>query len=123
MADPLAQFANARYINLETFRKNGVGVRTPVWFAQDGNVFYVYSAPDAGKVKRIRNNPKVRAAPCDMRGHLRGAWVDGIARICDAAEAERGQQLLRQKYLLKRIGDFFTRMLGRKQVVIAIQIS
>ena len=91
MPDAVAQFANANYLNLETFRKSGIGVCTPVWFAQapaqsdamsGPAVFYVYSEADAGKVKRVRNNPKVRVAPCDMRGNLRGAWVDARARIC-----------------------------------------
>ena len=30
MPDAIEQFANAKYLNLETFRKTGVGVRTPV---------------------------------------------------------------------------------------------
>jgi len=34
MPDAVAQFAKAKYLNLETFRKSGIGVRTPVWFAQ-----------------------------------------------------------------------------------------
>ena len=124
MPNALSQFTNANYINVETFRKTGAGVRTPVWFAQEGNLLYIYSAPDAGKIKRIRNNPKVRVAPCDIRGGLRGAWVDGHARICDEAETVHGQQRLREKYFLKRLGDFFGRLLGRKPaVVIAIHID
>ena len=125
MPDALAQFATAKYISLETFRKTGVGVRTPVWFAQEGDVFYVYSAPDAGKVKRIRNNGRVRVAPCNIRGDLRGAWVDGRAYICsDRGAAAHGQQLLRRKYgFMKRLGDFFSRMRGRTQTVLAIDMS
>jgi PPOX class probable F420-dependent enzyme len=124
MPDALAQFANAKYLNLETFRKSGVGVRTPIWFAQQPGQasFYVYSEADAGKVKRVRNNPKVRVAPCNFRGELRGAWVDSRARICDADEALHGQQLLRQKYVLKRLGDFFGRILRHKNVVLAIEL-
>jgi uncharacterized protein len=124
MPDPIAQFANAKYLNLETFRKTGVGVRTPVWFAQEGDTFYVYTLPDSGKAKRIRNNPKVRVAPSDMRGNLRGAWVDARARICDGAEAAHGQELLRHKYgWMKIVGDFFSRMRGRTQAVIAIEMG
>lgn len=124
MPDALSQFADAKYINLETFRKSGVGVRTPVWFAQSGDLFFFYSAPDAGKVKRIRNNPKVRVAPCDIRGNLRGAWVDGHAHICQPAEAAHGQELLREKYFLKRLGDFVGRLLGRKpSLAIAVRID
>lgn len=124
MPDALAQFANARYISLETFRKTGVGVRTPVWFAQNGNLFYVYTLPDSGKVKRIRNNPKVRAAPSNMRGDLRGAWIDGRARLCANDEAAHGQELLVRKYgWLKRTGDFFSRLRGRTQIVLAIDMG
>jgi uncharacterized protein len=124
MPDPIAQFANAKYLNLETFRKIGVGVRTPVWFAPERDIFYIYTLPDAGKTKRIRNNPKVRIAPCDMRGNLRGAWVEARARICDGPEAAHGQELLRRKYgWMKIIGDFFSRLRGRTQAVIAIQVD
>jgi hypothetical protein len=132
MPDAVAQFANAKYLNLETFRRSGIGVCTPVWFAQapaqseevsGPEVFYIYSEADAGKVKRIRNNPKVRVAPCDMRGNLRGAWVDARARICAADEAARGQELLRHKYWLKIVGDFFGRLLRHRNAVIAIQLD
>src|SRR5271167_4920783 len=124
MPDPIAQFNNAKYLNLETFRKTGVGVRTPVWFAPDDTAFYVYAEADSGKVKRIRNNPKVRIAPCDMRGNLRGAWVDVRARICAGPEAAHGQELLRRKYgWIKIVGDFFSRLRGRTQIVIAIQLD
>ncbi len=127
MSEPIAQFAAAKYISLETFRKTGVGVRTPVWFVADPAApesFYVYSAPDAGKVKRIRNNPHVRVAPCDIRGNLRGAWVDGQARLVEGAEADKGQHLLRQKYgWMKRIGDFFAGFRGRKQAVLQISVG
>lgn len=133
MPDAIGQFANAKYLNLETFRKTGVGVRTPVWFAQgiatgsgqpEEIVFYIYSEAQAGKVKRIRNNPKVRVAPCSMRGEVRGAWVGGRARICADEEAAHGQQLLRRKYgWLKIIGDFFSRLMGHKQAIIEIALD
>jgi len=132
MPDAVAQFANAKYLNLETFRKSGIGVCTPVWFAQataqpgtpsGPDVFYIYSEADAGKVKRIRNNPSVRVAPCNMRGNLRGAWIDGRARICAAEEAARGQQLLRRKYWQKIVGDFFGRLLKHKNAVIAVELD
>ena len=131
MPDPIAQFAGAKYLNLETYRKTGVAVKTPVWFAQDVShrdpritVFYIYSEANAGKVKRIRNNPKVRVAPSSIRGSLRGTWVEGNARILGEDEAAHGQQLLRQKYgLLKVVGDSFGRLLRHKQDVLAVEIG
>lgn len=130
MPDAVAQFDTTKYLSLETFRKTGAGVRTPVWFARDPastdsvTRFYLYTLPDSGKCKRIRNNPKVRIAPCNMRGDVRGAWVDASARICSGDEVAKGQSLLNQRYgLMKRIGDFFSRMRGRVQAILAIEIS
>jgi uncharacterized protein len=133
MPDAIGQFAKAKYLSLETFRKTGAGVRTPVWFAEDPasrsaahpiTTFYVYTLPDSGKAKRIRNNPKARIAPCNMRGDLRGAWVDARARICDGSEVEKGQELLRHKYgLMKKLGDFFSGLRGRTQILLAIEID
>jgi len=126
MPDSIAQFANAKYLNLETFRKSSASVRTPVWFAQATGqaVFYVYSEADAGKVKRIRNNSKVRVAPCSFRGEARGEWMDARARICGEEESARGQQLLRAKYgWQKAIADFFGKLRGHKHAVIAIEFA
>jgi len=129
MPDALGQFAKAKYLNLETFRKTGTGVRTPVWFAQGDTsgqsaIFYIFSESKAGKVKRIRNNPQVRLAPCNFRGELRGAWVEGQAHFCAAEEAALAQQFLRRKYGLQKIvGDFFSRLMGHQQTLIAVQLS
>ena len=90
----LSQFADEKYLNLESYRKTGQTVATPVWFAEDGALLYIYSLADAGKVKRIRNNPRVRVTPCDMRGKLKGEWVEARARIVQGAEAVKGHQLL-----------------------------
>jgi len=54
----LLDFANVQYINLETFKKDGTKVTTPVWVAQLNNALVVTTGKNAGKVKRIRNNGK-----------------------------------------------------------------
>lgn len=129
MPTNLGQFANAKYFSLETFRKTGVGVKTPVWFAEAPSslaraTYYVYTLPDSGKAKRIRNNGKVRIAACNMRGGVSGEWVEAHARICGDEEAAAGQALLNDKYgLMKRMGDFFSRLRGRVQCVLAVEVS
>jgi PPOX class probable F420-dependent enzyme len=106
---------------LETYWKTGQPVATLVWFAEEHGTLYVYSLVHAGKVKRIRNNPKVRIVPCDVRGHPNGEWVDATARILDAQGAELGHQLPNQQYgWIKRIGDAVSRLRRRQRVVIAI---
>lgn len=120
----LSQFANEKYLNLESYKKTGVPVLTPLWFAEENGLIYIYSVADAGKVKRIRNNPRVRIAPCDMRGKLQGDWVEGRARILDEAEAQHGNSLLDQKYgLMKKAGNLLSRLRRRKRAFIAIQFD
>ena len=125
-----AAFAGQKYLNLETFRKSGDGVKTPVWFAAEPSAkldssdakLYVYTIGVSGKVKRIRNNPQVRIAPCDMRGRLKGEWVDARAEIVTGAEAERGMRLLNQKYVpWKQLLDFFATFRKRERTVFAIR--
>jgi PPOX class probable F420-dependent enzyme len=119
-----AQFAGQKYISLMTFRKNGQGVATPVWFAEEGEEFFVYSEAAAGKIKRIRNNPHVRIAPCDMRGRLRGEWVEATARILEGEEAVRADNLLNAKYTWqKRLLAFFAKFRPRPRAYLAIRMA
>ena len=122
-ANSLTQFAHQKYLNLETYRRTGQPVATPVWFAEAHGTLYMYSLANAGKVKRIRNNPKVRIMPCDMRGQPKGEWVEATARILDDREAALGHKLLNDKYgWMKRIGDVFSKLRKRQRVVIAVTI-
>jgi uncharacterized protein len=131
MAGPIGfgAFNAHKYLNLETFKKNGEGMRTPIWFAADPSValdfsaakLYVYTIGDTGKVKRIRNNPRVRIAPCDMRGKVLGEWVDARAEIVTGEEAARGMRLLNKKYFpLKQILGLFALFSRRERIVIAL---
>jgi len=113
--DPIAQFAKKQYLNLETFRKNGDGVKTPVWFAQEGESLYVMTIPTSGKAKRIRNNGRVNVAPCKMDGTVIGDWVPAQARqIADGTECNKVDQLFNKKYgLMKKL---FALQGARKEV-------
>jgi uncharacterized protein len=121
--EALAPFANQRYLNLESFKRDGTPVQTPVWFAEDDGAFYIYTLANAWKVKRIRRNPRVRIVPCTMRGHVTGRWVEAEASIVDAATAVHGHALLLQKYgWMKRLGDVFSRLMNRERVVVTIRL-
>ncbi len=126
---PFAFLANHQYLSLETFKKSGQGIRTPIWFAADPAApldspsakLYIYTIDETGKVKRIRNNATVRVAPCDMRGKLLGEWADARAVIVTGNEAALGTRLLNKKYFpLKQILAFFAAFSSRKRVIIAI---
>lgn len=120
-SEKLAPFTGKKYISLETLRKNGRAVATPVWFAEADGVLYVYSLAETGKIKRIRNNPRVRIAPCDARGNVRGEWVSATARLLEGQEALRANELLNEKYgWQKRLLGFFAGFRPRVRFYIAI---
>ena len=98
-----AELAGQKYVSLMTFRKTGVPVRTPIWFAENDGKLYLFTNPKSGKVKRIRNNPRVRIAPCTMRGRITGPEFEATARILRSAEAELGLSFMKKKYWLMRI--------------------
>ena len=124
MPDPkLAQFEGQNYISLETFKKNGEGVKTPVWFVLHANAFYVYTEADSWKVKRVRNNPRVRVAVCSMRGDIKGPWLDATASIVEGDERLAADKLLDRKYFLKKIFNFLTRINRHKRAMIKIETA
>jgi len=98
-----AEVHGQRYISLSTFRKNGVAVRTPVWFAEENGKLYVMTNSKLGKYKRIRNNPQVKIAPCTMRGKVTGPEFSATARIMRAEEFAAARQGIRAKYWLARV--------------------
>jgi uncharacterized protein len=109
------------YISLTTFRKTGVPVATPVWFAIDGNLLYILTEPEAGKVKRIRNNPSVEVCPCDIRGNLKGDRAMGKARILSESENSKANRALTKKYGWQKRGlDFWNRLQGKHWLYIEI---
>ncbi len=107
--------AGERYISLETFKRDGSGVKTPVWVAPLDGTLVVMSAGAAYKVKRMRRDPRARVAACDVRGGVRGDWIDGTGRVLDdAAHVTRAHAALRAKYGWQMaIGDFFATLTGR----------
>ncbi len=119
-SDGLAELAKHKYINLETYRKNGQPVSTPVWFMIDNNLVYVVTSSDTGKAKRLRNNPAVRIMPSGYNGEPKGEWLEGKARFAEGTEAERAIQLRKKKYGLQ------ARLVGMfrgASTVIAIELS
>ncbi len=119
----LEALADKRYLNLETYRKSGAGVRTPVWFvAAPGEAkLYVYTTADSGKAKRIRRSGVVRIAPCDARGKVTGSWIPARAEIAGDVEFTVGMRLLDRKYWpWKQLLNLATRLTTRHQRVMIV---
>ena len=98
MAATFDTIATGKYVLLTTFKKDGTGVPTPLWGALDGDRLLMWTVTDSWKVKRIRRNPKVTIAPCDMRGNPQGDAVDATAEILDEAGTEKARAAVASKY-------------------------
>ena len=119
----ISQFLDEKYINIETYRKNGQAVQTPVWFVVDGRTIYVRTDMNSGKIKRTRNNPHVRITPCNARGQPKGKWIDGKMRVASTSEAKQANQYLKQKYGLQgNLIRIFNRLRNNKPIVVSIRI-
>jgi uncharacterized protein len=118
-------FERQNYLNLKTFRKTGVAVPTPVWFAEDQGVLYVRTIDGSGKVKRIRNNGSVQVAPCDARGGLLGEWIDAHASLVTSQETiAQVDRALDRKYGFQRtMFNLLGRLRKEKGATIAIELS
>lgn len=119
----LAHFQGEKYLNVETYKRNGQAVKTPVWFVELQGELGFFTGTGAGKVKRIRHNPKVRAVPCTARGQLKGQWVEGQARMASQAEAIQIEKLLNKKYgFLKKLIDWMRRLQKGTSVYVLIRM-
>lgn len=93
------QFTGRRYINLESYNKNGEPKRTPVQSIEENGLIYLRTDPNTLKVKRIAKNSHVRISISDRNGKPQGSWVDADATIIqDKAEQERIQTVFRKQY-------------------------
>jgi hypothetical protein len=117
----LTQFEGQRYIALETFKRNGDGVKTPVWFVEEGGDLYIWTTATTGKARRIRNNPRVRFAPSSVRGKPKGDWVEGEAQALNPSDSTRPTELIRRKYGLQFW--FVNHLHGRDRVIIKLETT
>ena len=96
-----------------------------VWVSTDGDLLYVWTQGDSGKVKRIRTSGDVRVGPSDSRGGLQGADVPATARVLDSpADLARVAALHRAKYGLQfRLFDLGAKLLRRNRPLVALEIT
>ena len=122
--DKLSQLSRFRYINIETLKKNGSVVRTPIWFIIYEGIIFFRTDSKSGKVKRIRNNPHVRIAPCDIRGNIKGTWFDGNAKFADTKESSMVFSMIDKKYgFLTALIRSFNKIRGTNPIAMSIVLD
>jgi len=128
MGEPeaISRFQGEKVISLETYRRNGVPVRTPVWFLIENGILYVHTDDGTGKVKRIRRNPKVRLAPSHFRGKPKEEYIDAQAELeTSPATVEEYHSKIYKKYGFQGTFTKFIQRFSRSKandVIIAIHL-
>jgi len=93
-------YADARYLLLSTYRKNGTRAQAPVWFVEDDGRIVVTTPVETWKVKRIRRDPRVELQPCDVAGRVasESEVIDGVARVVTGEEADAIRDAIYERY-------------------------
>jgi PPOX class probable F420-dependent enzyme len=94
----IASLEGQRFVVLTTYRRSGAGVHTTITPIVRGDKLYFLSISDAGKVKRIRNNPRVTLAGSTANGRLIGAPIEGRARLLNETESEKVAAKIRRAW-------------------------
>ena len=117
--------ATATYCSFATFRKNGDKVATPVWFAELDGHYYIFSAGNAGKIKRLRNAKRSQMAVCNFSGKVQGEWHDTEAEIISNAEdvATARQALINKYGWQMRLTDLASTLGGKMNKRAYIRVS
>ena len=96
-----ATLGDEQFLSLTTFRRSGERVSTPMWVARDGNALIMFTPQASGKVKRLRNSPRVELRPCNRFGRVKDGVepVAGMAEVLtDEDSRERATGIIRRKY-------------------------
>jgi PPOX class probable F420-dependent enzyme len=101
-ASDFEHLSGHKYMLLITYRRNGEGVPTPVWFGLRDGKAYLHTERRTAKFKRIRANPRVRVAPCTMRAKPRGPAAEGTARVVSPDEEPQAEAAIQANYGLAR---------------------
>tara|TARA_B100000315_G_scaffold62871_1_gene57052 strand:+ start:63 stop:437 length:375 start_codon:yes stop_codon:yes gene_type:complete len=121
--DKLSLFLDQKYVSLETYKKDGTPVRTPVWFMIDSDIVYVVTREKTGKVKRLKNNQNIRIVPCSFKGKPESEWIKGIAQKVVGEVAEKAIKLRKKKYgFSAKLTGLFTSQKGNP-IVYSIKLS
>ena len=117
----LTGLKDRHFLNLTTFRKNGVPVVTTVLFALMGDKIYVWTTKDSGKVKRIRNDASVQIAPSTRLGRQLGPIATATGRILSVSEQTEAQTVTDHQFgWMKKLFALIWRLQGREQIYLEI---
>mgnify|MGYP001954710631 CR=1 FL=1 len=111
----MSTIIDTEYVSFATKKHSGDWVATPLWCAPADGRYFIFSAADAGKVKRLRNYSEIRAAACTFNGRVTSDWLDGHGELINSDEdVTTAYAALNKKYGFKmKATDFFSKLAGK----------
>jgi len=123
VAPSFTDVANAQYVLLTTFTKDGRPKPTPIWAAHDGDRLVVITQAKSWKVKRIRNTSRVTLAACDMRGNPKGEAIEATAAVLDKSQTGAVYDAIGREYgLIGRVFNLFSKLRGGMQNNVGLEL-
>ncbi|TJZ79973.1 PPOX class F420-dependent oxidoreductase [Rhodococcus oryzae] len=95
---PPEPIAAAKVVLLQTRKRDGSWVDTPVNIAMDGSHTYFRTPGRASKNKRLRNFPDVRISPCTWSGKPTGGGSAATAHLLAGAEADAAARAIDHRF-------------------------
>ena len=96
-----AALGDEPFLSLTTFRKSGERVSSAMWVARDGDALIMFTPESSGKVKRLRNSPRVELRPSNRMGRVKEGVEPVVAMaevLTDEDTLERAMGMIRRKY-------------------------
>ncbi len=119
-----ADLAQAQYILLTTFTKDGRPKPVPIWAAADGDRLLVITEAKSWKVKRIRNTSRVTLATCTMRGGPTSEAVEATAAILDHSETAAVYDAIGRRYgIVGKVFNFASKLRGGMQNNVGLELK
>jgi uncharacterized protein len=124
-SDEIEFLEGGNYLSFATLKKSGDYVATPVWFAPDEGSYYLFSAGNAGKTKRLKNFSQCRVAACTVTGSVTGDWLEGDAYLLsEPAQVKTALAALHRKYGWQMKGtDLLSRLSGKMSGRVYIKVD
>jgi uncharacterized protein len=124
MTATFADVANARYLLLTTFTKDGRAKSTPIWAAPEGGGLLVITEERSWKVRRIRHTPRVTIAAWDMRGNPKSDAVEATATILDKSQTDRVYRAIGQRYgLVGKVFNLVSKLRGGRERNVGLELK
>jgi len=124
-ATAIDRLAKSSNVSLTTYRTDGTPVATPVGGVVSDGTLYILSYANTGKLKRLRNDPRVIVAPCNSAGTIPpGApRLEGTARLLDSESTRKAYRLMARKTFLARAARAFYLVRGKRDPWIGIEVT